>query len=243
MWTLHNDDVIAYAFSDSRSSQTAKDLLDGTTGFLHVDGYSAYNAVCGEHGRERVGCWSHARRLFFKALSDDEAQARTVLNWVVDLYLVEYEAAHRGILGTANHLELRLEKSVPILNAIKTWLDENNDRYPPKSRLGKAIGYAQHQWTALTTFTKDPRLRLDNNLSENALRIVALGRKNFLFVGHEEGGKNLATLQTIVATCRLHDVNPYAYIKDVLIRIQSHPQSKIDELLPQQWKHRFVNKT
>ncbi len=78
-------------------------------------------------------------------------------------------------------------------------------------------------------------LRLDNNLSENALRIVALGRKNFLFVGHEEGGQNLAVLQTIVATCKLHGINPYEYIKDVLIRVQTHPASQIDELLPQNW--------
>jgi len=130
---------------------------------------------------------------------------------------------------------MRQIESQRILNKMKAWLDKNKPLYPPKSKMGKAIGYAKNQWDSLCEFTKDPKLRLDNNISENALRIIALGRKNYLFAGHEEGGQNLAILQTIVATCKLHDVNPYDYIKDVLIKLQSPKTKDIELLLPQNW--------
>jgi transposase len=93
-----------------------------------------------------------------------------------------------------------------------------------------------NQWAALTAFLEDPKISLDNNVSERALRILALGRHNFLFVGHDEAGQNLAMLQSLVATCKLHDVNPYDYLVDALIRVQSHPQARVDELLPMNWK-------
>ena len=101
--------------------------------------------------------------------------------------------------------------------------------------MGKAISYAQNQWDSLIEFTNDPKLRLDNNFSENALRIIALGRKNYLFAGHEEGGQNLAILQTIVATCKLHNVNPYDYIKDVILKMQLQETRDIEPLLPWNW--------
>lgn len=240
IWTLHCSTVIAYVFSKSRAGKVAKKLIGDTQGYLHVDGYSAYNAVCGENGRIRVACWAHARRLFFKAFKDFP-DAKKMLDWIVDLYRVEYTAANQEILGTIEHLELREKLSVPILEKMKAWLDEKESMHPPKGKLGKAINYTLKRWDDLIVFTTDPMLRLDNNLSENALRIVALGRKNFLFVGHEEGGQNLAVLQTIVATCKLHGVNPYEYIKDVLIRVQTHPASSIDELLPQNWSTTVAN--
>ena len=102
--------------------------------------------------------------------------------------------------------------------------------------MGKALRYAQKMWSTLDALLDDPKLRLDNNLAENALRIIALGRKNFLFVGDEEGGKNLATLQTIASTCVANDVNPEAYIADVLLRLDKTPGSRLDELLPMNWQ-------
>lgn len=101
--------------------------------------------------------------------------------------------------------------------------------------MATAIGYLMNQWDTLVVFLKDPRLRLDNNVSERALRIQALGRNNFLFVGHDEAGQNLAILQTVVATCKLHNVNPYDYLVDVLVRVQTHPRSRLSELLPMNW--------
>jgi transposase len=152
---------------------------------------------------------------------------------IVELYKIEYRAAEQDILGTDAHRDLRQALSKPITDQIKTWCDEQKPLHVPKGPLGQAIGYALNEWEALTVFLDDPKISLDNNVSERALRILALGRHNFLFVGHDEAGQNLAILQTLVATCKLHDVNPY--LVDVLIRVQTHPQARIDELLPMNW--------
>ena len=122
------------------------------------------------------------------------------------------------------------------MDEIDKWIKKKKGIMPPQGATGKAITYAENQWKSLSVFLTDPLIRLDNNLSENALRIIATGRKNFLFVGHEEAGQNLAILQTITSTCRLHNVDAYECIKDILIRVQTHPASKIDELLPQNWR-------
>jgi transposase len=143
-------------------------------------------------------------------------------------------------LGTDEHRDLRQTLSKPLTEEIIAWCRENTPRFAPKSPMAKAIAHIINQWETLVVFLKDPRLRLDNNISERALRIMALGRKNFLFVGHDEAGQNLATLQTLVATCKLHGVNPYDYLVDVLMRVQTHPQSRIAELLPMHWTPRPV---
>lgn len=200
-----------------------------------TDGYSGYNGVVGEGKRTRVGCWSHARRKFFEALSS-APEAREVLDLIVKLYRVEHDAAECEILGTPAHLVLREERSRIIADAIDTWVDDRSEATPPKSALGVALTYARNQRKSLREFLKNPKLPLDNNTSERALRIIATGRKNFLFVGHEEGGHNLAILQTLCSTCLIHKINPYEYIRDVVVRVRFHPNSKIDELLPMNWK-------
>lgn len=235
VWALLSRDIIGYVFSASRKSEVARQLLAGTQGYLQVDGYAAYDCVCGDDQRTRVGCWAHTRREFYKALSSCP-EARELLDLVVELYKVEYTAADRGILGTEAHLELRQQQSKPVLDAIGDFYEQHKDRHPPKSPMGAALTYLHNQWDSLQRFVDDPRLPLDNNASENALRIHALGRKNFLFVGHDDAGHNLAVLQTIVATCRLHGVHPYDYIADLLIRTQSHPSHRLDELLPMNYK-------
>ena len=236
VWVMLSINAIVYYFSESRGGKIAKKLLGNTTGYLQIDGYSGYNKICDEKngGRVRVGCLAHMRRLFFEALGE-LSENRTVLKWIVQLYRIEYKAAELDILGTSDHLALRQKYAVPIMDKIEAWIAEKKDLMPPTGDTGKAITYAQNQWESLCVYLSDPCVRLDNNLSENALRLIALGRKNFLFVGHEEAGQNLAILQTITSTCRLHNVDAYEYIKDVLIRVQTHPASKIDDLLPQNW--------
>jgi transposase len=237
VWMMLSVNAIVYYFSESRGGKIAEKMLGKTTGYLQIDGYSGYNSVCEEKngGRIRIGCWTHARRLFFDALGES-SENRKVLDWILELYRIEYKAADLGILGTMDHLALRQISGVPIMDKIYEWITEKKKWMPPQGDTGQAITYAINQWESLCTYLTDPRIRLDNNLSENALRIIAIGRKNFMFVGHEVAGQNLAILQTITSTCRLHNVDPYEYIKDVLIRIQTHPASKIDELLPQNWK-------
>lgn len=236
VWTFIADKLIAYVFAASRSGEVPKSVLGDTRGKLQVDGYSGYNVVCIPDGRDRVGCMGHTRRKFFGALETAPEEAATALDFVLQLYEVEYLAAERDIVGTDEHLKLRQAVMSPIFEKFERWLRDQSPHHLPQGPMGKAIQYALNQWAELKKVLDDAKLRLDNNIAENALRIIALGRKNFLFVGNEEAGRNLATLQTIVATCNANGVNPEAYIKDVLIRVQGTPSSEIDSLLPQNWE-------
>lgn len=121
------------------------------------------------------------------------------------------------------------------MDVFKAWLVAERPRHLPNGPMGEAIRYALNQWDALTLFLKDAHLPVDNNASENALRICALGRKNFLFVGQDAAGENLAALYSLIATCEVNGVNPVEYIADVLMRVQSHPASRIDEVPPHNW--------
>jgi transposase len=235
IWTFRTETLIAYQYSASRSGETPARILDGTRGYLLVDAYSGYNAVTLPEGRIRVGCWAHVRRKFFDALGT-APEAQAMLDLILALYRVEHAARDAGVLGQQEHLRLRAQQSAATLGRIRDWLATQGPLHPPKSPLGEAIRYALGQWEALGRFVLDASLPLDNNASENALRAVALGRKNFLFVGHDEAGSGLAGLYSLVATCHANSVNPEAYFADVLLRVQTQPAALIDELLPDRWK-------
>ncbi|MFP2962247.1 IS66 family transposase [Myxococcus sp. 1LA] len=244
LWTFltQNEEgqwLIGYRFSMGRASKTPKEVLGGTSGALVVDAYTGYNAVTLPKGRVRVGCWAHCRRRFFDALAT-APEAREALDFILELYRVEAQARDADAVHTAAHRELRQQHSAPVLARLHAWLEAQAPRHPPKSPLGQAISYARKQWEALTRFVGNERLPLDNNRSEAALRKAALGRKNFLFVGHEAAGENLAGPYALVATCETNGVNPEAYLADVLLRVQTHPNSRIGELLPHEWKRRRV---
>jgi len=236
MWTFIADQLVCYVYSPSRSGETPAKVLGASKGFLQVDAYSGYNRVTTPKKRRRVGCWAHARRYFYKALETAPVEAQHVLDRILDLYEVEYQAAEKDVLGTGEHRALRQALSKPIIDALKKWLDEQEPRHPPKSPLGEAISYIRGNWVTLARFIDDPALRLDNNVSERNLRLIALGRRNFLFVGNDEAGKSLAILQTLVSSCKANGINPEEYLADVLLREQEHPRSRIDELLPHRWK-------
>jgi len=234
MWTFIIEQIVAYVYSPSRSGQTPLAVLGESQGYLQVDDYSGYNQVTKPDRRIRIGCWGHLRRYFWKSLDDTPEESKYLLDEVVLLYEVEYDALEQGVLGTAVHLAMRKEKSAPIVDRIKQWLDAQQPRQAPKSKLGKAIGYALSNWTEMTRFLADPKIKLDNNISERQLRLIALGGKNFLFVGNDEAGESLAILQSLTSSCERNGVDPQLYLTDVLI--QTHPQSRIDELLPHNWK-------
>jgi transposase len=236
IWTFLADELVAFVFSASRSGETPKAVLEGSRGTLQVDAYSGYNVVVGPGGRTRVGCLAHMRRDFFKARTTAEADADEAMRRILLLYDVEYEAARRDILGTPQHLSLRRTAMREHFDAMRVWMEERSAHHLPKSPMGAALAYALKQWTSLEAVFADARVPLDNNLAEGALRIIALGRKNFLFVGDDDAGENLAVLQTIVATCQASGVNPESYIADVLLRIADTPASEIDSLLPANWK-------
>lgn len=234
-WNEKGEWLIGYRFSMGRAGKTPKDVLGGTTGRLVVDAYTGYNTVTLPKGRVRVGCWAHVRRKFFDALSKTP-EAQTVLDSILALYRVEHEALQAGVVRTLAHRALRQNKSRPVLEALHTYLTEQQPLHLPKGPMGQAIAYALNQWETLCRFVDDERLPLDNNRSEAALRKAALGRKNFLFVGHEAAGENLAGLYALVATCEANGINPETYLADLLLRVQTHPNSRLDELLPHEWK-------
>ena len=236
VWAFLADKMIAYKFAASRSGDTPASVLGGTTGTLLVDMYTGYNRVTGTGKRTRAACLAHARRKFFDAKETGHTDALAAINLIRDVYVVEHDARERGICGTHAHRVLRATRSKAIMDRLADWLREKKDAYPPKSPMGRAISYATKNWTELTEFLNDPKIPPDNNRSESALRVIALGRKNFLFVGDEANGEELAGLYSLVSTCAINGVDPLAYLTDVLRRIGSHPASELDNLLPHIWQ-------
>jgi transposase len=235
MWTFLADDVVVYVFSATRSGSTAVDVLGDSVGVLQVDGYTGYNEVTTPEKRKRAGCLAHARRYFTKARNTCPDEADYVFDLIRKVYRVEYGAAARDLTGTPGHLVLRKLRSAPLMEEFHDWLLEQEPLHLPKSPGGAAIKYCLNQWEYLCRFLEDPKVRLDNNISESALRIVALGRDNFRWVGSDKAGENLATLQTVVHTCIACGVNPNEYLADVLVRVGTHPAAAIDDLLPMNW--------
>ena len=135
-----------------------------------------------------------------------------------------------------NYSNTQLLEAMPILNEIKAVLDEYKDCVLPKSPMGKAITYSLNQWEALLRYLEDPTLSIDNNISERVLRMVVIGRLNYMFAGSEAGARRAANIYSLVASCKLNEIDPFAYFRDVLTRISTHPADKIDELLPGNWK-------
>jgi transposase len=228
-------ELIAYVFTNSRSGDTPVEVLGETKGKLVADAYSGYNKVTAPGGRERAGCLAHLRRRFFDAQSVAPDAAKKAMGFILEVYRVERAVLDADLLGTPEHLEMRQTKSKAVMEEFRAWLLAEQGRHPPRGPPAEAITYALGNWDALTLFLTDPHLPIDNNASERALRVAALGRKNFLFVGTDEAGENLAGLYSLIATCEVNGVNPVSYLADVLLRVQTHPASRVDELLPHNW--------
>jgi transposase len=224
---------VAYVFTEDRSGSTPKTLLEGTAGVLLVDGYSGYNVVDEVSTRRRAACHAHLRRYFYEALPTAPI-AQEMLDLVAELYRAEHAADAHGLIG-ASKLDFRKERAGPIRGRMRAWLDAQRERHPPKSPIAGAIRYANNQWEELGVFLDNERVPLDNNGSERALRRVALGRKNYLFVHDVERGASIAGLYSLVATCEARGINPFVYLSDVLARVQDHPARDIDALLPGHW--------
>jgi len=238
VWTFgaRDDDGeldVAYVFADDRSGATPKTLLEGTSGVLLVDGYSGYNVVDEVSTRRRAACHAHLRRYFHESLPTAPI-AQQMLDLVAELYVAEHAADAQRLVG-ASKLDFRKQRAGPIRERMRAWLDAQRERHPPKSPIGVAIRYADNQWAELGVFLDDERVPLDNNGSERALRRIALGRKNYLFVHDGDAGTSLAGLYSLVATCEARGINPFAYLADVLTRVQDQPTTAIDELLPGAW--------
>jgi transposase len=245
----HPNIVFAYTPSRCRDGpmEFLKDWGSQQRVYLQADAFGGYDGIYrGEAGGLviEVACWAHARRKFYDARHSDAAISIQALAYIRLLYDVEdlaKQSAKENQTDLAvQRCRLRQEKSVPLLEQFKTWLESRQAQHGgpvlPKSPMGQAIQYALNQWAALCVYTTDGDLNIDNNLSENALRRVALGRKNWLFCGSDNGGNTAAVLFSLIATCQRHKVDPFVYLRDVLDRISATPVSQLPQLLPDQWK-------
>lgn len=219
----------------SRARYVITELLGDFKGTIQSDGYSAYDIYSVKDGVSLLGCWAHARRKFEQAQGNDPPRARYALKKIGKLYDIERFADNRGL--SKEQLEkLRTDKSVPLLESLKTWLQENYPKVLPSSKIGKAISYALSIYDRLCRYVSDGRFRIDNNLAENAVRPLALGRKNYLFCSNHQSAERTAVIYSLLGTCRICGVNPVIWLTDVLDRIQECSILRLGELLPGKWK-------
>jgi transposase len=235
-WTYIGDAEHPYSTYDFTRNWTRDGpatFLSDYRGFLQADAYGGYDGIYvgSDGGIVEVACWAHARRKFHEARPNAPREANRILEWIRQLYDIE----DRALQSTAEErLALRQREAVPILDRIEAHLDELSGRALPKSALGKAVTYARNQWAALRVYAGDGRLTIDNNVSERTLRLQAIGRKNWEFLGSAEAGPRAAVLFTILAGAKRHLLEPWAYLRDVLLRL-SVGETDLASLLPDRW--------
>ena len=183
-----------------------------------------------------LACWAHVRRKFEEALSNDKALAEIGMKLIQQLYAIEREAKEQNLDAAARKI-LRLEQSLPVYNLLGKWIVEQMKTTTPKSRIGIAMRYATERWDELGHYMLDGLLEIDNNLVENAIRPIALGRKNFMFAGSHIAAQRSAVIYTFMSQCKKHGVNPYRWLKYVLENILDYKPSQYDFLLPQYTKN------
>lgn len=234
MWTFVGQSLTGYTFATSRGGDVPVAVLGDSEGVLVCDDYRGYDPVAKKGARLRAGCLAHARRKFFEA--GDVPEAREALELIGLMYAVEHEAERRDILGTPEHLALRREFARPLFVELLRLARGLRRAHGPKTLLGRAARYTWKNLRELGRAMRDARIPLDNNRAENAIRLVALGRKNFLFVHSEDAGKELALLYSLVVSCSRVGVNPVEYLGDVLARIDLTADDGLADLLPHRWK-------
>ena len=240
IWTYVGDGAhpyTVYDYTPTRSRAGPEEFLKAFRGYLQADAYSGYDHFYEEpeRGIDEVACWAHARRRFFEAQSSDLMRSTVMLAYIRLLYDVEREAREQQLKGEARRA-LRQKKSKPILEDIHAYLQHEQPHVLPKSPEGEAIAYTLSNWKALIRYGEDGDLEIDNTGAERSLRSVAVGRKNWMFYGSDNGGRTAAVLSSFIATSKRLGLDPFAYLRDLFGRIGSHPQSRLAELLPDQWK-------
>jgi transposase len=228
----------SFVYTPDWRKEGPQSFLAERRGWLQADAYKGYDGLFSRPGATavEVGCWSHGRRGFVELFQGGDVRSAVLLEKVQRLYAVEREANEAGDDHDARRLR-RERCSRPVIEEIGRWCAATYNQEPPKSALAKAIGYLINQWEALMRFLEDGRIPLDNTLCERILRIVAIGRKNYLFAGSDIGAERAATIYTMAGTCALNGVQPLAYFTDVLRKLETErfPLSRIDELLPPNW--------
>ena len=227
---------VVFDFTLSRARAGPTSFLRDFKGHLQTDAYSGYNEVLRTRKIIHLACWAHVRRGFFKAKPYHPQESLVILGLIQKLYHIERDAKERGLNPEAK-VALRREEALPILESLKLVIGAAASRVLPESLLGKAAQYALGLWVELTRYVEVGEAELDNNSVENAIRSVAIGRKNWIFLGHPEGGGLRAEVfYTLIGTCKRLGVNPFEYLRDVIDRVSTHPASRVAELLPRYWQ-------
>ena len=227
--------IVFFDYQQSRGREGPAGILENFQGYLQTDGYTAYEVFDKKENITLLHCMAHARRMFFEALENDKARASHALEEIQNLYAIERIGKEES-LTFAEIKEMRQQKSVPILNALDKWMKEQYLQTTPKSAIGKALAYSIERWQRLSLYTENGMLNIDNNPVENSIRPVALGRKNYLFAGSHEAAERSAMLYSLLGTCKTNGIEPYAWLRDTLEKIATHPINKIKDLLPQSYK-------
>jgi transposase len=232
-WSGADPPAAVYLYSPDRRAERPVSHLAKFKGIVQVDG-AGFERLTGSGDIRLAACWAHARRKFYGVQQATGSPISTeALRCIAEPYAIE--AAIRGQTATVRQA-VRDARSRPLIAAMKVWLETQLTHIPPRSGLADAIRYALTRWSSLCCFIDDGRIELDTNTVERAIRPITLGRKNHLFAGSDGGAARWATVCSLITTAKLNDVEPFAYLKDVLERMSSgHPMSRLDELLPWNW--------
>jgi transposase len=240
MWVYVGDEANPYNVFDftlNRSREGPKEFLKDYTQVLLADAYGGYNGVVAGNAITRAGCWSHARRKFVEAEKSAPEIAGEAVTLMDALFAVERQAKD---VAVAERLELRQKQSVTILAQLHRKLLIWKEQLLPKHPMADAVNYTLNQWEALTVFTTDGAVPIDNNVSEREMKRVVLNRKNSLFVGNPRGGRTAAILASLTSSCRRHDMDPHLYFMQLLVNLPSWPARDLDAWLPDRWKQAHI---
>lgn len=224
--------AVVYDFTEGRAGEHARAFLGDWQGNLVCDDYSGYKA-CFRQGVTEIGCMAHARREFFKLHDSNQSQlAAQALHYIGQLYEIERQVKD---LSADERRRIRQTQAKPLADTLHAWMLAQRSRVPDGSTTAKALNYSLKRWAALTRYLEDGQLPIDNNYIEQQMRPIAIGRNNWLYAGSLRAGKRAAVVMTLVQSAKLNGHDPYAYLKDVLARLPTHPASRVAELLPHNW--------
>jgi len=228
--------TVLFEYQKGRGSNGPKRMLENFEGYLQTDGYKVYDKFGQNPEITLVGCMAHVRRYFERAKDNDPDSANYVLEQIRQLYALERQMKQEQLLPEQIQQQ-RQQMAQPILEQLGNWIDQKRKTCLHKSAIAKACHYAQQRWDKLLVYLEDGNLHIDNNLIENTIRPLALGRKNYLFAGSHSAAQNIAMIYSFFATCKVNDINPAEWLKDVLNKINQHPINQIELLLPFRWKN------
>lgn len=227
--------LVLFNYHPGRGHEAPEKILQTFSGTLQTDGYKGYLNLDTKHKIHLLACMAHARRYFEKALDNDKKRAEYALMKIQQLYEIERKSREKEIPFDTRK-RYRQIFARPILEQLEIWLKENISQTLPKSAIGKAIAYTVNLWAKLKGYIEDGKYEIDNNLIENAIRPLALGRKNYLFAGSHKAAQNAAMMYSFFATCKINDIEPWEWLSDILHRIPAHKANQLNLLLPHNWK-------